>query len=489
MFQLAAGLLILAILAPACGSSKTKTLTVQVPVPTYTPPIAFTMTLPADGDPATAAAPYFSWTTALGAFSYHLEVSTASNFGTLVLDLPGLTTTSYQATAALAGSTKHWWRVTAINGTATTVATGAPHSFTTVSTSNTWPCVGGDLRHSGANGAETGTPPLTFAWNAALSAATLAPVAYEGGLVFVTARTYFTASTFLWALNATTGAVAWSHDFGNVNNVGQPSVWQGRVLVGQNNSTPGTFLWSFNASTGALNWSSPVSSQWEYYWSPIVAGNAVYMDGGYYGGLYGFDVSTGAQLFFNNQLEQYDEWSPAFDNNTVYTFVEGNLRAHDPATGVVQSTVKVTWNWAGWSMKTSPVIGAGKIYVIAPPALYAINPLTKLVDWQTSGFSYTGTPAVAGASVYGISGGILRSLDAASGAFQWSFAGDTTLNHPPLVANGTVYVSSDANVYAVRVSDGVQLWTAAVGGWLSVAGGKLFIARSDGVLTAYTLTP
>jgi hypothetical protein len=479
----AAGLLLIAILAPACGSSKSKTNTVTVQVPVYTPPVAFTLTLPADADPATAVSPYFSWTTALGAFSYHLEVSTASNFSTLVLDLPNLTSTSYQASTPLAGSTPHWWRVTAINGTATTVATGSPHSFTTVSTANAWPCLGGDVRHSGANNAETGTPPLTFAWNAGLSTVPLSPPAYEGGLAFVT------AARILWAVNATTGAVSWSKDFGSVNNVGQPSVWQGRVLVGQNNHTPGTFLWSFNASTGALNWSSPVGAQWEYYWTPIVAGNAVYMNGGYFGGLYGFDVNTGAQLFFNDKLEQYDEWSPAFDNNLVYTFVEGNLRAHDPVTGVIQSTVKVTWNWAGWSMKTSPVFGAGKVYVIAPPVLYAINPTTKLVDWQTTGLNFTGTPAVAGTSVYGISGGILRSHNAATGAFQWSFAGDTTLNHPPLVANGYVFISSDNNVYAVRVSDGVQVWTAAVGGWISVAGGKLFVGRPNGVLTAYTLTP
>jgi hypothetical protein len=488
--RILAGLLLVAIVAPACGGSgKTKTTTVSVPVYTYQPPIAFNLILPANGDPVTPTAPSFSWSVALGAFSYHLEVSTTSTFSALVIDEPGLTTTSFLPSSPLAGSTMHWWRVTAVNGTATTVATGAPRTFTTVSTANTWPGVGGDVRHSGYNAAETGTTPLTFAWNAGLSTAALAPVAYEGGRVFATAQTYFAASTLLWALDATTGSTQWTHDFGDVHNVGQPAVYQGRVLVGQNDSSPGTFLWSFNAANGALNWASPVGSQWEYYWSPIVAGNAVYMNGGYYGGLYGFNLTTGAQLFFNSSLEQYDEWSPAYDNNTVYTFVSGNLRAHDPLTGVIQWTRNVTWNWAGWSMKSSPVIGAGMIYVIAPPALYAINPTTHIVDWSTTGFNYTGTPAVAGGSVYAISAGILRSLNAATGAFQWSFAGDTALNHPPVIAGDHVFVSSDANVYAVRISDGVQEWTSPIGGWISVAGGKLFVSRPNGVLTAYTLTP
>jgi large repetitive protein len=480
------GLLLAAIVVPACGGdgkTRTNTVTVPVPVPTYDPPLAFALTAPINGDPLVPTTPTFSWNTALGAFSYRLQVSTMSDFSALVIDQAGLTTTSYQPPAPLEGSMTHWWRVIAVNGTATTPSTAPERSFTTVSASNRWETVGSDVRHSGYNAAETGVPPLTFAWNSAHGSAALKPVAYEGGMVFVT------GTTTLYAVNASTGITQWSKNFGSVFSVGQPSVFNGAVYVGQCNHSPGTFLWSFNAATGAQRWTAPVGAQWENYWAPIVVGNSVYMNGGYYGGLYGFNTGSGAELFFNNQLEQYDEWSPAYDNNTLYSFVSGKLRFHNPATGAIQQTVSVTWNWAGWSMRTCPVVGAGRVYVIAPPVLYAINPSTLLVDWQTSGFNFTGMPAVAGTSVYAITGGTLHSRNAATGAFQWSFAGDTQLNKPPVVAAGHVFVSSDANVYAVRVSDGVQAWTTAVGGWLTVASGKLFIARINGVLTAYTLTP
>src|SRR5207244_13176000 len=142
--------------------------------------------------------------------------------------------------------------------------------------------VGADTRHTGSNAAEMGTPPLAFAWSAALATQALNPVAYEAGRVFASAR-YSGSPKYMWALNATTGATPWSYNFGNVNNVGQPTVSNGRIFIGQNNQTPGTFLWSFNAATGALNWASPVGAQWEFYWSPIVVGNSVYMNGGYYG--------------------------------------------------------------------------------------------------------------------------------------------------------------------------------------------------------------
>jgi large repetitive protein len=482
-FRQALRLLLLAIAAPACGGGNSETKTVTVNVPTYDPPLAFTLITPVNNDPLVPTSPTFTWTTALGAFSYRLQVSTMSDFSALVIDQAGLTSTSYLPPSPLAGSTTHWWRVIAVNGTATTTSTGAAPNFTTVSSSNVWGTVGSDARHSGYNAAETGVPPLTFAWNSAHGSNALHPSVYEGGYVFVT------NPTILYAVNATTGVTQWSYNFGSVFQVGQPAVSNGAVYVGQCNHSPGTYLWSFNAATGVPRWSSPVGAQWETYWAPIVVGNSVYMNGGYYGGLYGFSTVDGSQLFFNNQLEQYDEWSPAYDNNTLYSFVAGKLRFHNPATGVIQQTVSVTWNWAGWSMMTSPVIGAGRIYVIAPPVLYAINPTSLLVDWQTSGLNFSGTPAVAGNSVYGLTGGTLHSRNATTGAFQWSFAGDTQLNHPPVVASGHVFVSSNANVYAVRVSDGVQAWTAPVGGWLSVASGKLFIARTNGVLTAYTLTP
>ncbi len=455
----------------------------------YDPPLAFSLLAPANGDALVPVNTKFSWSTSLGAFSYRLQVSTTADFSALVIDQSSIAATSYLNLTALAGSTLHWWRVYAVNGTALTLAEGAPHSFTTVSAANSWLTVGSDARHTGYNATETGVPPLISAWNVALSTGALRPVVCEGGRVFASVDTYFSTPTLLTALDSSDGSTLWAHDFGDVFGVGQPSVSEGRVFVGQCDHTPGTFLWSFNAVTGALNWASPVSAQWETYWAPIVAGSSVYMNGGYYGGLYGFNATTGAQLFFNSSLEQYDEWSPAYDNNTLYTFISGNLRAHNPSSGVILWTVSVTWNWAGWSMQTCPVVGGGRIYVIAPPVLYAINPVTRLVDWQTSGFSYSKMPAYAAGVVYAISGGILHARDGNDGTLLWSLAGDTALNHPPVVAGGHVYVSSDANVYAARVSDGQQVWTSAVGGWLTIAGGKLFVARANGVLSAYTLSP
>jgi len=90
----------------------------------------FTMTAPAEGALGVSTSPTFTWTSSLGAASYRLQVSTDSGFGSLVLDLAGLGTTSAASSVALAPSTIYFWRVLAVS-TTTITATGAPFTFTT----------------------------------------------------------------------------------------------------------------------------------------------------------------------------------------------------------------------------------------------------------------------------------------------------------------------------------------------------------------------
>jgi outer membrane protein assembly factor BamB len=350
-----------------------------------------------------------------------------------------------------------------------------------------WSMLGYGPEHSGYNPEELGQPPLTPAWSVSLGAAPVQPVVVEGGRVFATIVTGFSPLNELTALDANDGSVDWTYNFGNVFSVGQPAVVDGKVYVQQCNHSPGTFLWSFAAEDGALLWSAPFSAQWEHYWSPTVVGDRVYMNGGYYGGLYGFNASSGEQTFFEDSLEQYDEWSPAYANGTVFSFVSGNFRAHDPMTGSMLWTVPVTWNWNGWSMKTAPVVGSSLVYVVAPPNLHAFDPVSQSLAW-TANAAFSGTPAVANGVVYAISNGTLLARDAASGAPLWSFAGDGNLWYPPVIASGHVYVASQTNVYALDATTQAVAFTDSVGGWLAIAAGKLLVAGNDGTLTAFSLS-
>jgi hypothetical protein len=351
-----------------------------------------------------------------------------------------------------------------------------------------WPTLGGDVHHTGFNANETGTSPLTPSWTASLSLRQLWPAVSDGTQVYVTDNTLNGGnSAHLWAISPDDGHALWSHDFGTIVNLGQATVDSGRVYVAQSFNYNDTYMFAFERSAGTLLWSEPFTSQSENYWAPLVVGGQLYFDGGTYGGLYGLSTPNGSQLFFNNQIEQYDQWSPLSLDGKVYTFLAGKLRAHDALTGGVTATATVPWTWAGWSMKTAPVSDGTKIYVVAPPSLYAVDPTSMSVAW-TATAAYSGMPAVAGGVVYAVSGGQLVANDAVTGATLWTFPADAALRYPPIVAGGSVYAASNANVYAVDVASGQATWSGAPGGWLSVARGALYVAQANGALSAYALS-
>ncbi|HEY2513929.1 MAG TPA: PQQ-binding-like beta-propeller repeat protein [Polyangiaceae bacterium] len=348
---------------------------------------------------------------------------------------------------------------------------------------------GYDGAHSGDNGAELGVPPAVTSWSQAIgNGGGLHPVTVEGGRAFVTQAGSFGATEPLVAVSVSDGSPLWTYNFGAVDSVGHPAAVGGVVYVETNKGLAGnSAVWAIDEAAGTVTWSSPFDSQWESFWAPLVVGGTLYMDGGEYGGLYAFHVADGTQLFFDGSIGQYDSWSPALFGGDVYTFIAGSIVAHDPTSGAHVSSMNVTWNWAGYSMDTAPVFSANLGYVVSPPNLVAFDPATQATSW-TSNRAYTATPAVAGGVVYAISGGNLIANDAASGSYLFTFIGDGALRYPPVVANGFVYVSSDANVYAVDAKAHTSPWTAPVGGWLTIAAGRLLVASSTGVLHGFVLT-
>jgi outer membrane protein assembly factor BamB len=346
---------------------------------------------------------------------------------------------------------------------------------------------GGNPAHTGVNDAETGTPPLELAWTKPLSTGALNPVSVEGERVFVTGVTYFGPNSPVWALNANDASQIWSYNFGSVFSVNPPSVSDGLVYVQMGNHTPASRLFAFKSADGTIAWATPYAAQWERYYAPTIADGKVFVNGGYYGGMYGFEATMGDPLFYQGGLGQYDQWTPSFANGVLYSFVEGRLRAHDPNTGDILWTVDVGWRWDGWSMNTVAVVGDGVAFLVARPKLFAVDLLSQTVLWQRDN-SFTGTPAYSLGVVYVLQSGALQARDAASGDLLWSFVPPDELRYPPVIANGFLYVSSNTKVHALDLAAQSEVWSDNAGGWLSIANGKLYVARPDGNLNAYKMT-
>ena len=153
--------------------------------------------------------------------------------------------------------------------------------------------------------------------------AALNPVAVAKGIAYVTPVTYFGISD-LTAINATTGAQIWQHVYSATDSslsgttyysINPPTFYKGNVYVQQGqgldsggSSTILPLLWSFNAATGAVNWSTGYGAQWERYLAPTIYQSVgIWVDGGNYGGLYGFNFD-GSERSFTSE-PQWDQWT------------------------------------------------------------------------------------------------------------------------------------------------------------------------------------
>lgn len=144
-------------------------LSTAPPVP-VTPPGAFTLSAPANAATAVSLTPAFSWTASAGAATYRIEVSTNSSYTSPAINQTGITGTSFTPGGGLAGNTTYYWRVTAINGGGSTVASNAGRTFTTL----TPPAPSAFTQTAPAASATSVSRTPTFTWAAAANASTYA---------------------------------------------------------------------------------------------------------------------------------------------------------------------------------------------------------------------------------------------------------------------------------------------------------------------------
>lgn len=246
-------------------------------------------------------------------------------------------------------------------------------------------------------------------------------IAAEGGRIFVT-----TGYGELVALDARSGGVLWRQRV-EIPVSGAPTVQDGVVYVAARNAVG----WAVRATDGRVLWQTTGNQQ------PM--------------GVMGVSA-------------------PAVAGNTVvFPFSSGQLLAADTATGITQFTAQVAGNRTG-------------------------RAIANIRD-------VTGDPVIAGGRVYGgTSSGRIGAYDLATGAEIWS-ARDGA-NSPVVVAGGSVFAVNDqAELIRLDASNGGVIWRMALPYYTDnrarrqdriyahygpvLAGGRLFVASSDGQLRAF----
>ncbi len=353
-----------------------------------------------------------------------------------------------------------------------------------------WPMYQADSRHTGAVPVTPNLSRFQLLWQRNLGLA-LNPVAAGDGRVFCTGVTYFAASSPLYALDATTGATLWSFDFGGVFSVNPPSYAYGNVYVQTGNHSTDTWLHAFDGETGERVFRTPHQAQWERYFAPTILDGRVYVDGGYYGGMYAFDALTGGQIWFHS-LPQYDQWTPAVGDDYAYAYVgeySPGLYALRKSDGQQAFTIPdPDFDWNGWSMDLAPVIGThDDVVAIHDGRLISFDVAQRQMRWQREE-AYQGQPSVVDDVIYAIDGGALVALNEVTGAPIWSWApASDALQGALIVTASLAFTSSATHVYAVSLDGRNEVWSHAVGGHLAIANGALYVASAAGVLSAFDI--
>ncbi len=449
-------------LAAAATPSVTLTPNIDPPSPGIGPPVVFQVS--GSGFPDSIAVNIYFDTTDVA-----LAVTTSTGtFSGINVDVP--------ATAAPGA---HW--VTAIadntSGTAAQAAFTVQTNYTQFHYSPL---------HRGRNPYEnvlnsTNVGAIDQDWVYTTGGAITSSPAVSGGYVY-----FGSADDYLYAINASTGALLWKYKTGNSIVDSSPAVAGTTVYVGSTDD----YLYAINATTGALVWKFKTGAA--VYSSPAVVNGEVYI-GSTDDSVYAVNASTGAQTWkYATTGAVYS--SPAVSNGILYVGSDD-----DYVYAVNATTGALSWKYkTGNEVISSPTVSDGILYVGSnDDNVYGLEAITGALLWQfagTSGAQFQASPAVYNGAVYiGSNVGYFYALTARNGTQIWDLVSSVTATtSSPTLANGLEYIGIGSKVYAVEeIVTPVILWTGTFGNSVTaaptVANGQVFIASEDFSLYAYDL--
>lgn len=354
-----------------------------------------------------------------------------------------------------------------------------------------WETYQGDERHSGYVPVVLEPAMFELRWQREVApGVTLNPVTAADGKVFVSTYVYFNGGEALFVLDARDGEKLWSRGFGQPFSVNPPAYGHGNVYIQTGNHGGDTYLWAFDAESGAQVFKSPHSAQWERYFAPTLYDGGVYVNGGYYGGTYAFDALSGNQRWFTG-LPQYDEYTPAVDQQSVYAYVGENapaLYVLDRATGLLAYRIPdPNFEWNGWSMDLAPVLGGqGDVVVIHDGRLIKFDLSSRAIGYEIDS-NFTGQPSVAKGVIYAINSGSVEARSESNGSllWRWTPVGGAASEHL-IVTDSHVLAHTGTTTHALEIDSGQSEWSYPVAGHMALGDDMLYIA-SGATVTAISM--
>jgi eukaryotic-like serine/threonine-protein kinase len=264
---------------------------------------------------------------------------------------------------------------------------------------------------------------------------------------------YFGSSdTYVYALEAATGALKWKFKTGSVVH-SSPALSEGTLFVGSWD----TFFYALDAATGAEKWrfktgeDRQIFNQTGIQSSPAVAKGTVYF-GCRDSNFYALDSSTGKQKWVFSNKGSWVINSAAIHDGKVYfaTSDTGLLRALDANSG----SLLFDLDFNHWPMFSSPAIAGNFLYLGSHQGrLLAVDLSTQKSAWafeteasKNNGPALTdpkGAPNYAAAFTGSFYDEIVSGI-------QKLFSVGAILSSPAFSADTIIVGSADGNLYAIN---------------------------------------
>lgn len=350
-----------------------------------------------------------------------------------------------------------------------------------------WPTFGGNTRHTGYHPARLGRHTFMPAWTRQVNASVgLHRAAIAEGKVFVSSDGWFENGASLQALSLADGAPLWSSPIPYSSSVNPPTWHNGTVYFQRGKGTSDTLgpqLIALDAATGANRWSTTFGAQWESYEAPAVTDDGIWINGGTYGGMYGYSPA-GTQRFFRG-LDQYDGWTPTVSQGRLFSWVAGLFQEHNPLDGSTLWSVNAGWDWHGWTMNTVSAVSGNSAVVFSTTEMVCIDLASRSIRWRRAG-AFHGSPAISGGRVYGIRGQAVESFSLADGTPGPVVTLPAAIvSQQPLLLMDRLVVATETNTYLIDPANSALVRTLPGGGLLSYSQGYLLVAGANGQLRAW----
>jgi outer membrane protein assembly factor BamB len=286
-------------------------------------------------------------------------------------------------------------------------------------------------------------------------------------------------------------------------NISYPLIAGGKVFVvtdvSSSGGVSGTTLYALDETTGAVAW-GPTPLSGTYSFAGLAYDHGTIFAVNYDGLVRTFDARTGVAGWSKQLLAPNGVTSPPTAvNGILYVAGEALLTAVDETNG------KVLWSASAGTARSAPTVSQDGLFIAGPCDVRRFDPIVgNQVWWYNAGCSGGGgkTAAFANNSLYVrrlgsppseqvfdvtsgkptgrfvatpipafgdtlgffVDSARISAIDQPSGLTQWTFAGDGLLSSAPIVIDNTVVIgSSSGTVYALSASNGNVLWSGPAG--------------------------